>query len=212
MPRPTRRPHRLHPPRAGPGPTHREGRGARVGHPGRGARPEEAREVTTSGTSERQAPEVDREWAADPPAPKPTPPAPPLLLLAGLALTLSIALGRATLATHPALFTLTFLVAGLCAGALLEELAWGRRSPERRALRGAIRAIGDGEHPVRIVCGLRLSPGVWPSGPVPSHRPPPRRRPWPTSSRRTPANPPFLDARPRPRPSLWPRRPARPSP
>jgi len=46
----------------------------------------------------RQAPEVTRVWLAEEPAP---PPALPLLLLAGVAMSLSIALGWGTLAPSP---------------------------------------------------------------------------------------------------------------
>jgi len=60
-----------------------------------------------AGQARRRAPEVDLEWpASEPPASRPTRPALPLLLFAFF-----IALGRGTLAL--ALFTLTFLAAGL---------------------------------------------------------------------------------------------------
>ena len=129
-----------------------------MGHPGRGDRPEEAGEAQqvvqeAMGPARPHAPEVDLEWPTDPPAPKPTPPALPLLLLTGAALTLFIALGRATLAAHPALFTLTFLVAGalspdalpvgLLALLLIMDLsitALLRRTPTDRALLRAVRA------------------------------------------------------------------------
>ncbi len=94
----------------------------------------------------RAAPEVTREWPAKEPAEDPPSPSPtdrPLICLTAVALATTLAV-----ALSPDALPIGLLVLLLLMDLSVAALLW--RTPADRALRRAIRAIEDREHPVRV--------------------------------------------------------------
>ena len=105
--------------------------------------------MTTSGTSERQAPEVDLEWPDEGPRPDRS-----LDILVWSILLLS--LFSSILLRDPFLLLLALtLLLGACAIALLDAYVKWEAHDAGRAIARAVRAISRDEHPQRAIDGLR---------------------------------------------------------